>query len=231
MCHGEGNRPLSVFESNCRKLPYAKSRLSDTNVQMSFIGRSEYVACRFTRVRQREVRRGRRQTRWRGCRGHRRGCLYRAGTPITVAPSGTSRVTTAPAPTVASLPIVTPPRTVALLPIAAPDLTTTLLRSQSFQWELRPEGLLSLTNMTPCPTKTSSSRVTPSQMKVWDETWQFRPIRTPDCSSTNVPIIDPSPISHSYALTQFQIRTPSPTFTFRRTWRESLTLRVFIRRP
>src|SRR5438093_12354964 len=34
----------------------------------------------------------------------------RAGTPATIAPGGTSRVTTEPAPTIAFLPIVTPGR-------------------------------------------------------------------------------------------------------------------------
>src|SRR5579885_2606079 len=41
----------------------------------------------------------------------------RAGLPATVAPGGTSRVTTPPAPTIASSPIVTPGRMIAPPPI------------------------------------------------------------------------------------------------------------------
>ena len=40
-------------------------------------------------------------------------------------------------------------------------------------------GYLSLTNMTPCPTKTSSSIVTPSQMNEWLWILQFAPITAP----------------------------------------------------
>ena len=45
-----------------------------------------------------------------------------AGTPVTVTPSGTSRVTTAPAPTIAFSPIMTPAMIVAFEPILAPRL-------------------------------------------------------------------------------------------------------------
>src|SRR4026208_2494292 len=48
-----------------------------------------------------------------------RGCR-RAGTPATTASAGTSRVTTAPAPTTARSPIVTPHMMTAPLPIDAP---------------------------------------------------------------------------------------------------------------
>src|SRR6266516_563315 len=44
----------------------------------------------------------------------------RAGEPTTVSPGATSRVTTAPAPTRAPLPIRTPPRIVAFEPTVAP---------------------------------------------------------------------------------------------------------------
>ena len=56
-------------------------------------------------------------------------------------------------------------------------------------------GYLSLTNMTPCPTNTSSSIVTPSQTKVWLWTLQRAPIRAPRWISTNGPIRVASPIS------------------------------------
>ena len=49
-------------------------------------------------------------------------------------------------------------------------------------------GRLSLTNMTPCPMKTSSSIVTPSQMKVWLWILQAAPIAAPRWISTKVPI-------------------------------------------
>src|SRR5690606_12697304 len=45
--------------------------------------------------------------------------VTRAGTPVTIAWSGTSRVTTAPAPTSAPSPITTPARIVAFEPIEA----------------------------------------------------------------------------------------------------------------
>ena len=55
-------------------------------------------------------------------------------------------------------------------------------------------GNLSLMNMTPCPTKTSSSIVTPSQTNVWLWILQRAPIAAPRCTSTNGPIRVPSPI-------------------------------------
>ncbi len=57
--------------------------------------------------------------------------MIRAGFPTTVAPSGTSFVTTLPAPTNAFVPIVIPPNIVALDPIDAPVFTTT---GKSFQF-------------------------------------------------------------------------------------------------
>ena len=86
----------------------------------------------------------------------------------------TSRVTTAPAPT--SAPRAdphaarAPPRPSRSI---APRSTTVGSSSQSssrLQLARRRSsraGRLSLTNITPCPTKTSSSIVTPSQMNVW----------------------------------------------------------------
>ena len=50
----------------------------------------------------------------------------RAGLPITIARAGTERVTTAPAPTMASSPIETPGRIVAAAPMDAPFETTVL---------------------------------------------------------------------------------------------------------
>ena len=49
-------------------------------------------------------------------------------------------------------------------------------------------------NVTECPTKTSFSIVTPSQMNVWLWILQRAPIEAPRWISTNVPIRDASPI-------------------------------------
>ncbi|HEY0416375.1 MAG TPA: glycosyltransferase [Gaiellaceae bacterium] len=57
--------------------------------------------------------------------------LARAGTPATVSPGATSRVTTAPAPTSAPAPTVTPPRTTAPEPRLAPRSTSVGSSSQS----------------------------------------------------------------------------------------------------
>src|SRR5213076_50694 len=64
--------------------------------------------------------------------GYRTSPITRAGLPATTAKAGTSRVTTAPAPTSARGEIVTPARIVALLPIAAPRHTNVRISRQSF---------------------------------------------------------------------------------------------------
>ena len=46
--------------------------------------------------------------------------IFRAGTPATIAPAGTSRATTAPAATIASSPMLTPGRIVACEPTHTP---------------------------------------------------------------------------------------------------------------
>src|SRR6266699_1629828 len=51
-------------------------------------------------------------------------------------------------------------------------------------------------NMTPWPTKTLSSIVTPSQTKVWLEILQFFPIRAFFCTSTKAPTLVFAPTSH-----------------------------------
>ena len=111
-------------------------------------------------------------------------------------------VTTAPAPTVAPAPIRTPPRIVAPEPIVAPPLDhrrQQLPVGLALQLRRPPSvarGRLSLTNITPWPTKTSSSIVTPSQMKVWLWILQAAPITAPRWISTKVPIRVREPISH-----------------------------------
>jgi hypothetical protein len=49
-------------------------------------------------------------------------------------------------------------------------------------------------NMTPCPTNTSSSIVTPSQMNVWLEILHRAPIEAFFWTSTNDPTRESSPI-------------------------------------
>ena len=56
----------------------------------------------------------------------------------------------------------------------------------------------SLVNITPWPTKTPSSSVTPSQMKVWLEILQWRPTRRVlldlDERADRVPVADPAAV-------------------------------------
>jgi len=94
-----------------------------------------------------------------------------AGLPATIARGGTSFVTTEPAPITEFSPIVIPHKSVAPDPIDAPRLTTVFRHFQSASVWSPPPGLVargrrSFVNMTPCPTKTSSSISTPSQIKV-----------------------------------------------------------------
>jgi hypothetical protein len=65
-------------------------------------------------------------------------------------------------------------------PIEAPFFTTVFSSFQSASVWSRPStvarGYVSLMNTTPWPMKTLSSMLTPSQMKVWLEILQRRPI-------------------------------------------------------
>ena len=102
--------------------------------------------------------------------------------------------------------MVTPGRMVALLPIGAPRPTRVGTSSQSASVCSRPSGVSargkrSLVNMTPWPTKTPSSIVTPSQMKLWLEILQRRPTITPRWISTNAPMRDASPMRQPYRFT------------------------------
>src|SRR6516162_130529 len=83
----------------------------------------------------------------------------RAGLPATMAPSGTSRVTMLPAPTMARSPITTFDRIVAPEPIDAPFLTSVGSTFQSLPVCSSPvavvaRGYESLMNVTLCPMKT-----------------------------------------------------------------------------
>src|SRR5215467_2740879 len=85
--------------------------------------------------------------------------VCRAGTPTTRAWAGTSRVTTAPAPTKAYSPIVTPQTIVEFAPKDAPRLTSVWRYSDlRFTW-LR--GVMTFVNTIEGPQKTSSSSSTP----------------------------------------------------------------------
>ena len=84
-------------------------------------------------------------------------------------------------------------------PIAARRSTTVGSSAQSASVCSSPSsvvarGNLSLMNITPWPTKTSSSIVTPSQTNVWLWILQRAPMDAPRWISTNGPIRVPSPI-------------------------------------
>ncbi len=83
-----------------------------------------------------------------------------AGTPTTSAKSGTSRLTTAPAPTKACSPIVVPQTMVQLAPSVAPRFTS--VRRYSFLRGTAERGLCTLVKTMLGPQKTSSSSVTAS---------------------------------------------------------------------
>lgn len=121
-----------------------------------------------------------------------------AGLPTTTSPGATSRVTTAPAPTIAPAPTVTPPRITLPDPSDAPRPITVRMSCQSASVCSLPSaaarGRLSLMNMTPWPTNASSSITTPSQMNVWLCTLQRAPMTAPRWISTKVPIRVSSPM-------------------------------------
>src|SRR5881409_1324493 len=83
----------------------------------------------------------------------------RAGLPATMASGGTSRVTTAPAPTIARSPITMPGRMVVLAPMEAPRFTNVCTNVGGYCL-LR--GNASLVKVALGPMKTSSSMVIPS---------------------------------------------------------------------
>src|SRR3990167_9166164 len=90
-----------------------------------------------------------------------------AGFSATTAKSGTSRVTTLPAPTIAYFPIVTPQRIVEPEPIVAPFLTRIPSNFQVFSRDFLAVGYRSLIKTVLWPTKTSSSITTPEQIEAW----------------------------------------------------------------
>ncbi|GIU88060.1 MAG: hypothetical protein KatS3mg009_2575 [Acidimicrobiia bacterium] len=111
--------------------------------------------------------------------------MIRAGLPTTLAWAGTSAVTTAPAPTIAPVPMRTPGRSVALAPIDAPS-STTVVANRSGRRLLR--GNRSFVKVAFGPMKTSS------------------PMRTPSQSCTPLLIVTRSPTT-----TSFSTNTPKQT--------------------
>jgi hypothetical protein len=86
--------------------------------------------------------------------------MRRAGTPVTSANGGTSRVTTAPAATKACAPTATPQTTVAFAPIVAPRPTRVCSKARRRSVPAR--GVRTFVNTADGPTNTSSSSATPS---------------------------------------------------------------------
>ena len=91
--------------------------------------------------------------------------MMRAGLPTTMALSGTSWTTTAPAPMTAHLPTRTGATSVALAPTVAPS--STIVISQFGERGNAARARCMFVNCAPGPTNTSSPRTTPSQMLVW----------------------------------------------------------------
>jgi hypothetical protein len=80
--------------------------------------------------------------------------------------------------------MVTPHKIVAFDPMDAPRQTRVGSTFQSAGPCGLPSAVValgerSLINITPCPTKTSSSIVTPSQIKLWDDILHREPILAP----------------------------------------------------
>src|SRR5439155_10328343 len=137
------------------------------------------------------------------CSGLLRIRRKRAGHPATTAPGSTLRVTTAPAPTRAPSPITTPAMTTAPLPTDAPRHTRVGTSCQSAAVCGSPSSLVargsrSLMNITPWPTNTSSSIVTPEQTNVWLDILHRAPALAPAWTSSNAPIRLSSPTRHPY---------------------------------
>src|SRR4029453_10833857 len=121
---------------------------------------------------------------------------WRAGLPTTRAWSGTSAVTTAPAPTMAQRPMVSPDRTVALAPTVAPRRTRVACQPAG-PLGVGGRGPASLVKTAPGPRNTLSSTVTPDHSstpflivtpspttappstKAWSPTLQSAPTRAP----------------------------------------------------
>src|SRR5690348_10985051 len=133
----------------------------------------------------------------------------RAGLPTTTACGGTERVTTAPAPTIAPVPISMPGRIVAFAPIEAPSWTIVRGYSSS-HWRLR--GIGSLVKVAFGPTKTSSSSTIPSQSCTPHLTVTRSPTTAPPSTNTPSQMLQSAPTcAPSRTCAKAHTRVPSPT--------------------
>ena len=161
----------------------------------------------------------------RSLRGHERQSFFRrrarAGTPATTLPGlDVTRDDGSRADECTGADRGSPPSTTAPEPIDAPRSTTVVRSTQSSTVCRAPDldvarGVLSFTNITPWPTKTSSSIVTPSQMNVWLWILHRAPMTTPRWISTNGPIRVSSPIDAPVQIRERMNRDP-PRRTRRR---------------
>src|SRR5438105_1652142 len=152
----------------------------------------------------------------------------RAGFPATSACAGTSRVTTAPAPTNAYSPMVTPQTMVALAPMVAPRRT--IVSPNSSRFFLNPtRGRSTLVKTALGPTNTSSSRRTPSQMRTAFLMVTRLPITAPVSTKAWSPTLQRLPMRAPFMTwANAQMRVPSPTWSLsqspRSCTKKSLTL-------
>src|SRR5262249_43113441 len=149
--------------------------------------------------------------------------MIRAGLPTTRAKSGTSRVTTAPAPMNAYSPIVTPQTIVQLAPKVAPRRTKVGRSSSIRRISLR--GLNTLVKTIDGPQNTSSSRVTPSYTETLFWILTPSPILTLGPTTTFWPIRQFFPMCEFFNMCETcQMVVPSPILTFSSTNADSWTV-------
>jgi hypothetical protein len=137
----------------------------------------------------------------------------RAGLPTTSPFAGTSRVTTAPAPTNACAPIVNPHTTTTPAPSVAPTWTSVGRKSSRLRL-LAERGRRSFVNRTPGPRNTSSSMITPSNNMTPFFTVTRLPIVTPPSTYAWSQILQLRPTSApARTCANAQIRVPAPTWS------------------
>jgi hypothetical protein len=113
--------------------------------------------------------------------------------PTTTAYAGTSRVTTAPAPTIAHRPTLTGATSTAPAPTVAPSSTT--VRSQSGARGNAARGWRTFVNTAPGPTNTSSPSSTPAHTLVCDWIRVPAPTTAPFAMKQNAPTTTSVPSS------------------------------------
>ncbi len=131
--------------------------------------------------------------------------------------SGTSLVTTAPAPTMAKRPMETPGRTVQPPPIDAPSATVTPLTVQSSSRLSSParvvaRGRLSLSRQECGPTNTPDSRWAPRKTETRFSSLTRSAMTTSASTYTPLARMQSRPIrAPALICASFQTRVPSPT--------------------